>query len=165
MAQQSLIPDEHLTRTLGDLAADYSPMEVVEAVRHLWHDLLDPSSTPARLTDRQTSQDAAARHSTHDVTQFKRGSIAHKVLSAFVWRGYPCTALHAARLASNSDDTVRTETARKRVAELERAGYIVQAGVTTEEGSDRTLYRPTDAGVTAVAHADSTGWARPKGQA
>lgn len=164
MAQQSLIPDEHLTRTLGDLAADYSPMEVVEAVRHLWQDLLDPSSTPARLTDRQTSQDAAAKHATRDATYFRRGSTSCRVLSMFSGSNgrEPITALAAARAATLGNDTVHTETARKRVPELERAGFIAAVGVSVQEGNARTTYRITDAGRAALENLHAFGATRRK---
>lgn len=166
MTQQTLIPDEHLTRGLRDLAADYSPVEVVEAVRALWPKYLPANAAAshgARTTDRQTSHAAAAKHATRDVSLFKAGSTAHYVLAAFT--GAPQTANGAASAACTAQAVLpgnveRIETARKRVNELAKAGYIDVIGVTVENENERTLYEITAAGRRAISNLTQHGWSR-----
>lgn len=166
----TLFTDERLNLRLRDLAAEWSPTEIIEAVVATWPDLLSRESYPARIDDRQTSQDAAARHRTRDVSRFRQGSVIANVLESFVsfrvgGTDYftPLTALTVARIASGCDTTLSTETARKRVSELVKAGYLRDTGSTSKsEGSpdESTLWTITHAGMQALDNLRRTGWSK-----
>lgn len=161
----TLFSDERLDAELTAIAAKWSPVEVTEAVAHLWPDLLSRESYPARIDDRQTSQDAAKRHANRDVAKFRRNSAAARVLIVFAIGPTPCamTALDAARLASGENNPLSTETARKRVAELVQAGFLRDTGMTRCSAGSRdlaTVWEVTAAGVRAFFNLERTGWSK-----
>lgn len=149
---------------LRDLADDYGIAGVRSAVEILWGPAPQPS-TPARLDDRSTSQRAAMRYQRRDVARFRFGSIMGQVLAEFYWGRF--TALEAARHAVGypACSPHQVETARKRVSDLVRAGYLADSGERRQnEGSpdEATVWALTSKGRQALIRLTHDGWSKPK---
>lgn len=158
--QTQLFTDTRLHDELLGLARIWHKSEIVAAVVALWPDECRPLF-PARFTDPATSQNAAIRHASPDPSRFRRHSIKHLVLVEF--RNSDLTALDAARAATGQNDPLRTETARKRVAELADAGLIETTGRTRRaEGSpdESNVLTITAAGIHALDQCERFGWSR-----
>lgn len=156
-----MTPDEYIETALKDLSDVYGPATVLAHATVLFAPP-EPSS-PSRTTDPATSHASGTRHSTRDVRRFSRDSLQGKLLAWYQYVGLDgLTALEAAhRLGSHSAH--RIESARKRVSELARAGYIHDSGTTRRNpGSDdaAVVWRITEAGTIAGTKMVQTGWTR-----
>ena len=157
------VVDDAGVELLG-LSARFAPQVLADAVRMLWPGLLEPSrpdTFPARLTDRDTSQQSAVAHSTGDVAHFKAGSVKALVLKALAEA--PQTALDAARKASGTNTPLSTETARKRASELVAAGFAVDTGSRARSAGSpdsAAVLRVTADGLMALTNLRRTGWSK-----
>lgn len=155
--------DHDLVMGLLDLADVHGSLRVLAQARALWPDDHPLPSHPARHDDPQTSQDAAVRHASTDVGRFTARSVKAAVLNEIARSVDGLTALDAARRATGSNDPLRTETARKRVAELAYAGLIVATGRTERAAGspdESIVWYVTVKGAHAVNLLKRNGWSK-----
>lgn len=161
--------DHHVIRgALHNLAVRYGKSAIVNGVYSLWPDSHWPGAVPtipARAGDPGTSQSAADRHRSVDAGRFGPKSIKAKVLGLYRFSRW--TAMEAgnrvAEQATSGNPAVIAETARKRVSELVRAGFLAESGdFRNNDGSPdlATVWEITSAGTQALVNLETHGTTR-----
>ncbi len=157
-----MTPDQYIDTTLKDLADVYGADRVLAHARVLF-DAPVPSS-PSRASDPATSHTSGNQRATRDVGRFSNDSLHGKLLAWFESAGIDgLTALEAALRVVQHGALHRTESARKRVSELARAGYLFDSGTTRPNpGSDEqaVVWRISLTGQAAFAAMQRNGWTR-----
>lgn len=156
-----MTPDEYIETALRDLSDVYGAATVLAHARNLFEDPV--GSSPSRTTDPATSHASGARNATRDVARFSEASIQGKVLTLFATNSAGFTALEAAYAAVHPASLHRVESARKRVSDLIRAGYLrATEEVRTNRGSNdpSNVLVLTEEGSVAFAKMTRTGWTR-----
>lgn len=159
------MPDQYLHTVLGDLADMYGADVVLKTAHEMWDHRVAVPSSPSRTSDPATSHASGERKRTRDVRRFSPGSISGRLLDHF-WHA-PATAQYAAEactvvpFAQGLVRAMRVESARKRVSDLQRAGYIEDSGVRRKnDGSpdESIVWSITTAGIHAHVLMERTGW-------
>lgn len=125
---------------------------------------------PARHDDPDTSQASADRYTTADIARFKKTSVKAELLKVFLqgdftaWRAAGHLVTKVKGIPRDAPAWhARVETARKRISELHRAGYITPNGEHDHNpGSpdDSMVYTITSNGLDALRKLENTGWSR-----